>query len=262
MNTPDPYKILNGALVAIASIALMSVGVALAQAEDSRFEFSADRTNVAFYLKQAPRSQVLNELFAGSGIEIRWIDSGYADERMVGELRGTSAEIARQLLGRTNFVVVHDENGLSPRVVRVLIVGPAKGEQSSSGLAALVAELSSATESKAPQSIEMTGDPTAKLAGVQPGSPSVPADSPQPSWLVAGQIDRPTIPSEPGATGNSAGIMTAPPAGVAAPPLVPPLGAKAPQLLASKESTTELPLIPVAPGTVDPALRPVSPGQP
>src|SRR5215510_7673665 len=109
MNTPDPYKILNGALVAIASIALMSVGVALAQAEDSRFEFSADRTNVAFYLKQAPRSQVLNELFAGSGIEIRWTASGYADERMVGELRGRSAEIARQLLGRPNLVVVHEK---------------------------------------------------------------------------------------------------------------------------------------------------------
>src|SRR5262245_34573913 len=118
-------------------------GSACAGDQDSRFDLSPDGSRVDFDLRDAPRRDVLDRLFAGRGIEIRWINSSFANERISGRFSGSVSNVARDLLVQTNFVLVHEVQGETSRVTRVVVVGPAKGEPRSDALAALAAAVSS-----------------------------------------------------------------------------------------------------------------------
>src|SRR5262245_65483966 len=106
----------------------LTYGLALAGDQASRFDISPDGARVDFDVRDAPRRDVLDRLFAGTGVEIRWISSTYASERITGTFSGSSSSVVRELLGRTNFVLVRDHDDEMSRVIRVVVVGPAKGE--------------------------------------------------------------------------------------------------------------------------------------
>jgi hypothetical protein len=113
--------ILPGLLGAGVCGGLMCGCLALAGDLDSRFDISPDGANVDFDVRDTARRDVLSRLFDGTGIEIRWVNPSFADERISGQFSGTASAVARQLLARTNFVLVHDGSDQASRVVRVVI---------------------------------------------------------------------------------------------------------------------------------------------
>jgi hypothetical protein len=212
---------------------LVCGGAALAGVQDSRFDVSPDGAHVDFDVRDTARRDVLSRLFDGTGIEIRWVNPSFADERISGQFSGPASAVARQLLARTNFVLVHDRSDDPSRLIRVVIVGPANGEQTA-GLAAIAAAMPSA------------GQAVPDLADA--GRPQ-PADSPP-------GADAPIL-AEPEKRGDASGFMKPPPAGATAPLLVPPPGVGAPPLIAPPQS--EQPLLAPRSGTAVPALRPAQP---
>jgi hypothetical protein len=116
----------------------LCANLALAGVQDSRFEFSADGTSVDFDVRDTSRREVLNQLFAGTDIAIQFTNAAFGDQRISGKFSGTPTAVLQQLLAQSNFVIVHDDTS---RVVRVIIDGPTRREQSSAGLAALGATI-------------------------------------------------------------------------------------------------------------------------
>src|SRR5215471_17372664 len=90
---------------------LTTTNPAFAGVDDSRFEFSADGASVDLDVKDTARRDVLNRLFDGTGVEIRWINSSFANERISGKFSGTPVTVARMLLAQTNLLIVHDHGG-------------------------------------------------------------------------------------------------------------------------------------------------------
>jgi hypothetical protein len=103
--------------------------LAFAGVQDSRFAIDPDGTNVEFDVRETPRREVLDRLFAHSGITITWLNAASGDELISGTFSGTPAAVARRLLAQTNFVIVYGGGDDKSRVSRVLIIGRAKGEQ-------------------------------------------------------------------------------------------------------------------------------------
>jgi hypothetical protein len=136
--------------------------------QDSRFEFSSDGTSVDFDVRDTSRREVPNQFFAGTDIEIQWTNTAFADQRISGKFSGTPTAVLQQLLAQSNFVIVRDGSGDTSRVVRVIIDGPTRREQSSAGLAALAATI------KSPQQGAIAG------AQAQQESLNRPTESPRP----------------------------------------------------------------------------------
>src|SRR5919199_6122979 len=150
MNRKRARQVLLAGIGAAACTGLLGMKLAIAGVEDSRFEFSPDGASVAFEVRDVARRDVLKQLFAGSDLDIVWINAAYAEERIRGQFTGTPAAVARQLLGQTNFIVVHDDSAGASRVVRLVVVGPAQGEQSSTGLGALLAAIKPVAKPREP----------------------------------------------------------------------------------------------------------------
>jgi hypothetical protein len=214
----------------VAACALLA-GSAVADSEDSRFDISQDGARVDFDVRDVPRRDVLNRLFAGTGIEIRWISASFGDERMSGKFSGPAPSVARQLLAQTSFVLVHGDADQSSRVIRVVVVGPAGGEPSSAALAALAVAM--------PPSRPTNGAPT--------------AEADRPSAHTRGQAPL----SESGRSVEAARpLRPAPPGGAPLPTV--PSGAEAPRLIPPAPDAA-LPLIQARPGAAAPPLIPPAP---
>jgi hypothetical protein len=258
---------------------LLGVSLAVAGVEDSRFEFSPDGASVEFDVRDTSRRDVLSQLFAGGDLEITWINAAFAEERIRGMFTGTPAAVARQLLAQTNFVVVRDGSGEGARVVRLVVVGPAQGELSSTGLAALTAAIKPVSKPKDPP--EVGGAPTRpepakglkpQLAGAPPtmaqgrrltGAAPAPAGASSadakgqvsPLAAAAAQAGLVLALSETGRSDDSAGMLMPPPADAIAPLPVLKGGTEAPPLVLPSQTLTAMPLTPAAAGTPAPPLR-------
>src|SRR3954452_14533899 len=81
-----------------ACIGVSAANRASAAVEDSRFEFSPDGTNVVFEATGVSRREVLDRLFAGISIEIKWLNASFANEPISGSFAGNRAAVARVLL--------------------------------------------------------------------------------------------------------------------------------------------------------------------
>src|SRR6516164_8686140 len=127
---------------------LTSANPAFAGVDKSRFQFSPDGASVDLDVKDTSRRDVLDRLFEGTGVEIRWINSSFANERISGKFSGTPATVAQVLLAQTNLLIVHDHSGEASRVVRIIIVGPSAGEKASAGLAGIAAAMQHAGKPK------------------------------------------------------------------------------------------------------------------
>ena len=221
MNGCRMRKLLAGALGVWCAL---PCGLAVGDDQGSRFDVSPDGARIDFDVRDAPRRDVLHRLFAGTGVEIRWVSPSYAEERISGKFSGTASSVARDLLARTNFVLVREHDDATSRVIRVVVVGPASGRPPAEALAALAAAMpASATAPAAPPT--GTRSPTAL-----------------PAW---------------GRGGEAAGPLKPPPPEAAPLPLIPP-GAEAPPLIPPPPDAA-LPLIPVGPGAAAPALNPTQP---
>jgi hypothetical protein len=230
---------------------IISLNLAVAGIQESRFDFSADGANAEFEVRDVPRREVLNRLFADTGIEIRWINAAFADEAMSGMFRGASDVVARQLLAQMNFVIVSDGSDDTPRVTRLIVVGPAKGDQSWPTLSAITTAMAAAI----PKRVRKEAPPTAVPAAVTP-----PAD--QGRARAIGMAASPLMPTlSPEAAADTTGLMKPPPPDEAAPQPVFTAGMDAPPLIVPHDTMTPfkaaiagiaLPLVPVASDRVNP----------
>jgi hypothetical protein len=228
---------------------------ASAGTHDSRFEFSPDGTSVDFDVRDTARRDVLNRLFAGTGIEIKWVDAVFADERIGGNFSGTRSAVARQLLARTNFVIVHDDSDGKPRVIRVVVVGPATGEQSSTGFAAIDAAMQVAGSRNDAPPVTPKRSTGSALAQSSTVGPTPPNRSP------AGRSE--VRSSRPAPSGSlTPGLFT--PAGpelLDTPLLMPPLAGTVAPVPVRGPDTEEIKLIPPAATDTVSIIRP-EPGTP
>jgi len=131
-------KITYGILCLGACIGVTAANSVSAAVQDSRFEFSPDGANVAFEVSDVSRREVLDRLFAGTGIEVKWLNAAFANEPISGTFGGDRSAVARVLLSQTNFVIGYDDKA---RLARVVIVGPSGKEPNASALAALTAAI-------------------------------------------------------------------------------------------------------------------------
>jgi len=190
---------LLGTVSACACSGLLGVSLALADVEDKRFAVKADGT-LDFEVRDTTRREVFNQLFAGTGIEIRWVAPSFADERLAGKFTGTPAAVMRQLLSQTNFVVVHGAD--TSRVIRLVVVGPAKGDQSFAGLAALAAAIKPVAIAKEPKPETIGGDPVRPQAPQPTVKPRVaeaapPAAEPPKTSSAEAPVSSPENPAAP-----------------------------------------------------------------
>ena len=110
----------------------ISAEPSVATVKNSVFEITPDGASVE--VRDISRREVMERLFAETGIELKWISAASAKELITGKFSGTRADIARQLLSQTNFVIGYDDKS---RLARLIIVGPATRDQSSAALTAL-----------------------------------------------------------------------------------------------------------------------------
>ena len=203
MNAVRTLKILVAALCAAAGSGSM-LAAALAAVQDSRFEFTADGADVDFDVRNVPRRDVLDRLFADTGIEFKWLSSSFAGEPISGQFTGAPSSVVRQLLAKTNFVIAYDDES---RVSRVIIVGPATGEQASAGLAAIAAAVQAHVRQAAPPKAQAPTDVAQNSPASAPGR-STPArtDSPPLAMITEGGTATGTAPAValPTQSGNPA----------------------------------------------------------
>jgi hypothetical protein len=290
MNGKRTLDVLLATLCAAVCSGWVGLNLALAGVEDSRFEFSPDGTSVEFDVRDTSRRDVLNQLFAGSDLEIVWINAAFGDERIRGKFTGTPAAVARQLLARTNFVIVHDASAEQSRVVRLVVVGPAQGEQSSAGLAALTAAIKPVSKPKEPEESEAVGGAPVRpeparglkpqLAGTAPmigegpkatpkGAAPVPTGAAPargegqrlPLTAAAARLGLVAAVSETGRGDDASGLLRPPPEDATAPLPILKGGNEAPPLVLPSQTLTAMPLTPAMAGTPAPALRPAPTGR-
>jgi len=227
---------------------LLLVPPAIAGVGDNRLEFSSDESKLDFEVKDTPRREVLKQLFSGSPIEIKWISASFAAHRIGGKFSGTRADVLRQLLVGTNFVIVHQDEDDVSRVVRLIIVGPSNGELSSAGLTALAASIKPVNQRDAfrPEAVEVglmvpQAQPSRLSPQLTDGGPAAPANAPVPDLLLA----RDALLSGKVSNADATGVLVPPPEGATAPTLVLQPGAEASLLRSSSsQETKDVPIIP------------------
>jgi hypothetical protein len=118
---------------------LTGAGVAVAAVAESRFTISPDGAHVDFSVREVPRRDVLERLFADRGIKLEWLDRAFADESISGTFKGTPNSVARNLLERANFVIVYGRRDDAFQISRIVVIGRAEKGRVSPGLAAIAA---------------------------------------------------------------------------------------------------------------------------
>lgn len=179
---------------------------AFAAVQDSRFEFTADGADVDFDVRNVPRRDVLDRLFADTGIEFKWLSSSFAAEPISGQFNGAPSSVVRQLLAKTNFVIAYDDKS---RLSRVIIVGPATGEQASTGLAAIAAAVQLHVRQAEPPKAQAPKAMAQNSAAFAPGRSlptSARTDSPPLAMITEGGAATGTAPAValPTQSGNPA----------------------------------------------------------
>jgi len=225
---------------AAACSAVLVVASPSAGFADVRLEFSADGKKVDFEVGNVPRREALKQLFSDSPVEIKWINAAFAEQRIGGKFSGAPATVIRQLLAGTNFIVVHREENDASRVVELIIVGPANGELSSTGVAALAAALKPGAQSKVvPDAIGLGMTPPGSHGA--PLTPQVADVDPEARKDAQSVLNN--LLQSPERNGDATGVLVPPPKGAIPPRLVLTEGAGTPPLSPpSSGSAKDLPL--------------------
>jgi len=251
--------VLLGTVLAGACWFLVATTLAAAGVEDSRFEISPDGASVEFDIRDMSRRDVLNHLFAGSDLQINWSNATFAEGRIRGKFTGTPAAVVRQLLAQTNFVIVRDGSNEESRVVRLVVVGPAQGEQSSAGLAALSGAVKPVKPKEPSKAQSVGGAPTrpepARPESKEQRADAAPTTAEGSSPLLTGarstssrsgahptQTAAVLALSDVGRGNDATGLLKPPPKGATPPMLVSKGGAETPALVPPSQLKTEMPL--------------------
>src|SRR5215510_5445733 len=221
--------------------AIVGADVAIAALQDSRLQFSEDGVSVEFEIRDTPRREVIAELFAGTGIELKWVEPSFAEGRITGTFIGPRFTVARELLAQTNLVVVHNGAEIS-RVTRVIIVGRATGERSFTGLAALATVFRSVHGAREPGN----GQLGVRGGEFQERSPDAPGTRAETS------IALPELRHDL----EAIGLRESPAPGASAPRLRAPPAEEVPLLFLPSQSDAASLLIPPGSETTAPPLRP------
>ena len=215
---------IDGLGCAVAVMAALSAPVFPAGAgiNDSRFTVSADGRSVNFDVKSVSRRDVLTRLFGAKlngakSVEFKWLSPAAENELVSGTFSGSPGKVAYQLLSSTDFVVVYDRSGTSPRISRIVVLGPSSGQSNGNARSAIEAALPAVLPTAASQ-FHHGNPPSIQMPGMSPA----PIDAELPLKPVSG-VD--------GAT-----FYTPAPPGMPAPYIVPPPGGEiAPQLTPSPD---------------------------
>lgn len=216
---------LDGLCCAVAVMAVLVAPIfpAGAGVNDSRFVVSADGRSVNFDVKSMPRREVLTRLFGPKSVEFKWLSPAAENELVSGTFSGSPGKVAYQLLSSTDFVVVYNRSGASPRISRIVVLGPSPGQSSGNARAAIEAALPTVLPAAAAQFHH--GNPPSIQAPVM--SPA-PINVELPLKPVSG-VDGATF-FTPAPPGMPAPYIVPPPGGETAPPLTPSSGGDPPSL--------------------------------
>ena len=191
----------------VGAIGCMQAGPSFAGVQDSVFFISPDGGNVAFDVRDVSRREVLGQLLRSKAIELEWVDSTFAEERISGAFKGSTDAVLQRLLAQTDFVVVYARDGDQSRIARLIVVGKTAASPKS-------VELSGTNRGAAPP-------PAGHVPGFTPATGTIALTPPSPADL-AGPLFVPA------------------PAGTAAPALIPPSEADKvlPPLISQGPTTT------------------------
>ncbi len=231
------------------------IGVAVAAVAESRFTISPDGAHVDFAVREVPRRDVLERLFADRGIKLEWLDRAFADESISGTFKGTPTSVARHLLDRANFVIVYGRKDDTFQISRIVVIGRADKGRSSPGLAAIGPAVQPGRSGPLSQR-PVPGRPALTLSEKQTAPP-------QRGRPDAARADRrpPRLPSNSAALGprhlgGAAGSMAASTAAGMAGPAITPSATPAPVPTLVPAGFAGPTLTPAPPGSVGPTAAP------
>ena len=94
----------------------------LASGANGQFVFSDDRLSVRVDVRDMPLGEILRHLLNNIPADIKWMDPALERQPTTGSFNGPIANVVRQLLRGTNFMVAYSNKGA---VARVVVLGNA-----------------------------------------------------------------------------------------------------------------------------------------
>jgi hypothetical protein len=88
---------------------------------DDQFVFSDDRFSVRVNVRGMPLGEVLRRLLENTPADIRWGDPALEKQPITGSFNGPIADVVRELLRGTNYIIAHSKS--DDAVARVIVLG-------------------------------------------------------------------------------------------------------------------------------------------
>lgn len=113
-----------------AASALVYAVSTLAIAADGQFVFSDDRSSVKVEVRDMPLGEVLRRLLDNIPAHIQWGDSALEKQPTTGKFSGPIADVVRQVLRGTDFMIAYSGKDTVARVIvlsksgKTVAVGP------------------------------------------------------------------------------------------------------------------------------------------
>ncbi len=102
-----------------------STGADTSEGQIPSISLTHDGTKYTFHFKRMTRREVIEQLLSDKKVDIRWIDTLFANELTEGRYVGSIDEILSRVLSQTNYIVAYDMTAIRPRMKRIVIHGPA-----------------------------------------------------------------------------------------------------------------------------------------
>jgi hypothetical protein len=87
---------------------------------DGQFVFSNDRLSVRVEVHGMPLGEILRRLLNNTSTDIKWRDPALEKQPTTGSFSGPIADVVRQVLRGTNFIVAYSDKDA---VARVIVIG-------------------------------------------------------------------------------------------------------------------------------------------
>ncbi len=94
-----------------------------AEVSDTALSLRSEGNKFILEFSGTTRRQVVERLFAASGVTVNWLDTAHAAELIEGRHVGSLEEIVSRLLSRTDYIIAYDMSGSEPRMTSVVVHG-------------------------------------------------------------------------------------------------------------------------------------------
>jgi hypothetical protein len=155
--------------------ALICLVSTLAIAADDQFVFSDDRSSVRVKVHDVPLGEVLRRLLDNTRADIQWRDPTLEARAVTGSFNGAIADVVRQLLRETNFMLAYSGKGT---VARVIVLGKA-GQTPAVALGVVLVPAGNSPPTPDSPPPQQTAQPAAPPPQQMP-RPAAPARAPNP----------------------------------------------------------------------------------